>query len=92
MKDNTCIQCSGVKMNLSLLMALRMKWNCKLCNRDRPSNLNTLMIQAGGSGHEAAHAGFLGNGMLTAAICGDVFASPQVDSILAGIRAVTGII
>ncbi|WCJ42157.1 Dihydroxyacetone kinase [Euphorbia peplus] len=48
------------------------------------------VISGGGSGHEPAHAGFVGEGMLTAAICGDVFASPQVDSILAGIRAVTG--
>ncbi|XP_062159701.1 putative 3,4-dihydroxy-2-butanone kinase isoform X2 [Alnus glutinosa] len=47
-------------------------------------------LQGGGSGHEPAHAGFVGEGMLTAAICGDVFASPPVDSILAGIRAVTG--
>lgn len=37
----------------------------------------------GGSGHEPAHAGFVGEGMLTAAICGDIFASPPVDSILA---------
>ncbi|XP_031124642.1 putative 3,4-dihydroxy-2-butanone kinase isoform X5 [Ipomoea triloba] len=44
----------------------------------------------GGSGHEPAHAGFVGEGMLTAAICGDVFASPNVESILSGIRAVTG--
>ncbi|XP_043695837.1 putative 3,4-dihydroxy-2-butanone kinase isoform X2 [Telopea speciosissima] len=48
------------------------------------------VISGGGSGHEPAHAGFVGEGMLTAAICGDVFASPNVDSILAGIRAVTG--
>ncbi|KAL3818507.1 hypothetical protein ACJIZ3_004412 [Penstemon smallii] len=48
------------------------------------------VISGGGSGHEPAHAGFVGKGMLTAAICGDVFASPPVDSILAGIRAVTG--
>ncbi|KAF5734598.1 putative 3 4-dihydroxy-2-butanone kinase [Tripterygium wilfordii] len=48
------------------------------------------IISGGGSGHEPAHAGFVGEGMLTAAICGDIFASPQVDSILAGIRAVTG--
>lgn len=48
------------------------------------------VISGGGSGHEPAHAGFVGEGMLTAAICGDVFASPTVDSILAGIRAVTG--
>ncbi|KAL5748697.1 hypothetical protein ACOSQ2_025994 [Xanthoceras sorbifolium] len=48
------------------------------------------VISGGGSGHEPAHAGFVGEGMLTAAICGDVFTSPPVDSILAGIRAVTG--
>ncbi|KAG7656841.1 DhaK domain [Arabidopsis suecica] len=48
------------------------------------------VISGGGSGHEPAQAGYVGEGMLTAAICGDVFASPTVDSILAGIRAVTG--
>uniref|UniRef100_A0A1J3I943 Putative 3,4-dihydroxy-2-butanone kinase n=1 Tax=Noccaea caerulescens TaxID=107243 RepID=A0A1J3I943_NOCCA len=48
------------------------------------------VISGGGSGHEPAQAGYVGEGMLTAAILGDVFASPPVDSILAGIRAVTG--
>lgn len=48
------------------------------------------VISGGGSGHEPAHAGFVGPGMLTAAICGDVFASPSVDAVLAGILAVTG--
>ncbi|VFQ93955.1 unnamed protein product [Cuscuta campestris] len=48
------------------------------------------VISGGGSGHEPAHAGFVGQGMLTAAICGDVFASPNVEAILSGIRAVTG--
>lgn len=48
------------------------------------------VISGGGSGHEPAHAGYVGEGMLTAAICGDVFTSPPVNSILAGIRAVTG--
>ena len=48
------------------------------------------LISGGGSGHEPAHAGFVGAGMLTAAICGDVFASPTVDAVLAGILAVTG--
>lgn len=42
-----------------------------------------LFYAGGGSGHEPAHAGYVGEGMLTAAICGDVFASPPVDSILA---------
>ncbi|RZB65434.1 putative 3,4-dihydroxy-2-butanone kinase [Glycine soja] len=48
------------------------------------------IISGGGIGHEPAHAGFVGEGMLTAAICGDIFSSPPVDTILAGIRAVTG--
>lgn len=48
------------------------------------------LVSGGGSGHEPAHAGFVGQGMLTAAVCGDVFASPSVDAVLAGILAVTG--
>lgn len=48
------------------------------------------LISGGGSGHEPSHAGFVGRGMLTAAICGEVFASPSVDAVLAGILAVTG--
>lgn len=48
------------------------------------------IVSGGGSGHEPAHAGFVGPGMLTAAVCGDVFASPSVDAVLAGILAVTG--
>ena len=48
------------------------------------------LVTGGGSGHEPAHAGFVGKGMLTAAVCGDVFASPSADAVLAGILAVTG--
>ena len=35
------------------------------------------LISGGGSGHEPAHAGFVGKGMLDCAVCGDVFASPS---------------
>ena len=48
------------------------------------------LISGGGSGHEPAHAGFVGRGLLTAAVCGEIFASPSVDAVLAGILAVTG--
>jgi dihydroxyacetone kinase len=48
------------------------------------------LVSGGGSGHEPAHTGFVGEGMLTAAVCGDVFASPSVDAVLAAILAVTG--
>jgi dihydroxyacetone kinase len=41
-------------------------------------NVNKVnLISGGGSGHEPAHAGFVGKGMLDAAVCGDVFASPS---------------
>jgi ATP-dependent dihydroxyacetone kinase len=48
------------------------------------------LVSGGGAGHEPAHVGFVGKGMLTAAVCGDVFASPSVDAVLAAILAVTG--
>jgi len=48
------------------------------------------LISGGGSGHEPAHVGFVGKGMLTAAVCGDVFASPSVDAVLSAIINVTG--
>jgi dihydroxyacetone kinase len=48
------------------------------------------IISGGGSGHEPAHAGFVGEGMLTAAVCGDVFASPSVEAVLNAILYVTG--
>ena len=60
-----------------------------ICRTDhKPSRV--AIISGGGSGHEPAHAGFVGKGMLTAAVCGEVFASPSVDAVLAGILAVTG--
>ncbi|XP_054996990.1 triokinase/FMN cyclase isoform X2 [Sorex araneus] len=46
------------------------------------------VLTGGGSGHEPAHIGFIGKGMLTGVIAGAVFASPAVGSILAAIRAV----
>ncbi|MGI6402751.1 MAG: dihydroxyacetone kinase subunit DhaK [Oscillospiraceae bacterium] len=44
------------------------------------------IISGGGSGHEPAHAGYVGTGMLDAAISGNVFASPSPDRILEGIK------
>ncbi len=48
------------------------------------------IISGGGSGHEPAHAGYVGAGMLTGAVAGEVFTSPSVDAVLAAIRAVGG--
>ncbi len=48
------------------------------------------LISGGGSGHEPAHAGYIGEGMLTGAVLGNVFASPSVAQILACIRVCAG--
>lgn len=46
------------------------------------------LISGGGSGHEPAHAGYVGEGMLDAAVAGAVYTSPASDAILEGIRAI----
>ncbi len=49
----------------------------KIIKRKQLSKSKVTLISGGGSGHEPAHAGFVGKGMLDAAVCGDVFASPS---------------
>jgi dihydroxyacetone kinase-like protein len=46
------------------------------------------LISGGGSGHEPAHGGFVGKGMLDAAVAGAVFTSPTPDQIYEGIKAI----
>lgn len=46
------------------------------------------LVSGGGSGHEPAHAGYVGQGMLSAAVCGQVFTSPTPDQIYEAIKAV----
>ncbi|MNJ55714.1 PTS-dependent dihydroxyacetone kinase, dihydroxyacetone-binding subunit DhaK [compost metagenome] len=53
----------------------------KIINEDKVT-----LISGGGSGHEPAHAGFVGKGMLDVAVCGDVFASPSQIQVYQGIR------
>ena len=48
------------------------------------------IISGGGSGHEPAHAGFVGKGMLDAAVCGDVFASPSQIQVYQAIKSTAG--
>lgn len=64
--------------------------NIRVVVRSNWDKCKVALVSGGGSGHEPAHTGFVGKGMLTAAVCGDIFASPSVDAILAGILAVTG--
>ncbi|MHB1065632.1 MAG: dihydroxyacetone kinase subunit DhaK, partial [Georgenia sp.] len=48
------------------------------------------LVSGGGSGHEPLHAGFVGAGMLGAAVPGAVFTSPTPDPVLAATKAVDG--
>lgn len=48
------------------------------------------LVSGGGSGHEPSHAGFVGKGMLDAAVAGDVFTSPTPDQVFEAIKAVDG--
>lgn len=49
----------------------------KILSRARVNKQKVSLISGGGSGHEPSHGGFVGTGMLDAAVCGDVFASPS---------------
>ncbi len=51
-------------------------------------NEQVAILSGGGSGHEPAHAGYIGAGMLSAAVAGEVFTSPSSDSVFAAIQAV----
>ena len=62
----------------------------KVVVRGGPEDDKVAVISGGGSGHEPSHVGWVADGLLKAAVAGDVFASPSVDAVLAGILAVTG--
>jgi len=56
--------------------------------RARKKSANVALVSGGGSGHEPAHAGYVGTGMLDAAVCGPVFTSPTPDEVQKAINAV----
>ncbi len=51
---------------------------------------STNVCEGGGAGHEPGQAGYVGEGMLAAAVSGHMFASPSAKSVLAAIRAIAG--
>ena len=75
--------CNGIALaNPSLEFIQKYKiLKKKTINQDKVS-----LISGGGSGHEPAHAGYIGKGMLDAAICGDIFASPSQIQVYQGIK------
>jgi len=71
---------------------VRLAGHKVLCRADaeRIRDQQVAIISGGGSGHEPAHAGYVGEGMLSAAVAGEVFTSPDTDSIHAAVKAVAG--
>ena len=69
-----------------------MVWNpkYKIIRKKKLNPEKVTLISGVGSGHEPAHAGYVGKGMLDAAICGDVFASPSQVQVYQGLRETAG--
>jgi len=66
----------------------RIEGTTALARKETPIQNKVALISGGGSGHEPAHAGYIGTGMLDAAVLGEVFTSPSVDQVYAAIKAV----
>ncbi|WP_077614951.1 dihydroxyacetone kinase subunit DhaK [Caenibacillus caldisaponilyticus] len=61
-----------------------------IVRKDAPVQGKVALISGGGSGHEPAHGGYVGKGMLDAAVAGEVFTSPTPDQVYEGIKAIDG--
>lgn len=69
---------------------LDFNYKFKVISKKKTNPDKVTLISGGGSGHEPAHAGFVGSGMLDAAVCGDVFASPSQIQVYQAIRNAAG--
>ncbi|MGE7947019.1 dihydroxyacetone kinase subunit DhaK [Lysinibacillus sp. NPDC093688] len=78
--------CNGIVMAHPELELLK---KYKVIKKKEMNENKVTLISGGGSGHEPAHAGLVGKGMLDAAVCGDVFASPSQIQVYQAIKATT---
>lgn len=76
--------CNGMVMAHPELELLK---KYKVIKKKEMNENKVTLISGGGSGHEPAHAGLVGKGMLDAAVCGDVFASPSQIQVYQAIKA-----
>ena len=79
--------CSGMALAHPELEVIR---KYKIIKKKTLNPKKVTLISGGGSGHEPAHGGFVGCGMLDAAVCGDVFASPSQIQVYQAIKATAG--
>ncbi len=78
--------CEGLEAAYPDIVSLNKKYNIVV--RKNLDDGQVSLIRGGGSGHEPSHAGFVGKGMLDAAVCGDIFASPSTIQVYNAILAV----
>lgn len=83
-EDMLLEMCSGM---VSANPQLELIAQYKIIKKRQINCHKVTLISGGGSGHEPAHAGFIGLGMLDAAVCGDIFASPSQIQIYQAIKA-----
>ena len=75
--------CNGIVMAHP---ELKFNQKFKIIRKKEINKNKVSLISGGGSGHEPAHAGFVGKGMLDAAVCGDIFASPSQIQVYQAIK------
>ncbi|KAF9502245.1 DAK1/DegV-like protein [Pleurotus eryngii] len=82
----------SLRGSMTLNHALALDTTNKVVYVREPSqHTQVAVISGGGAGHEPAHAGYTGRGMLSASVSGEIFASPSANQILAAIAcAITG--
>ncbi|MBA4603749.1 dihydroxyacetone kinase subunit DhaK [Thermoactinomyces mirandus] len=68
----------------------RLPGSSVIVRKNAPVQGKVGLVSGGGSGHEPAHGGYVGSGMLDAAVAGEVFTSPAPDQILQAIKAADG--
>jgi len=83
-EDLVIEMCEGMEKAHPEMLHFSRKY--KILRRKKLNPDKVSLISGGGSGHEPAHAGFVGSGMLDAAVCGDVFASPSTIQVFQAIQ------
>jgi len=78
----------GLILAFPYIVRLDSKWN-NIYRLSKKSDDKVALLSGGGSGHEPAHGGYVGFGMLDCACAGATFTSPTVPQILAGIKEVS---
>lgn len=83
--ENVVVEmCAGIALAHPELEFLR---KYKIIKKRHIDENKVSLISGGGSGHEPAHAGYVGKGMLDAAVCGDIFASPSQIQVYQALKA-----